>query len=323
MSEHVNTMRSRDNGQFFIDNLRWMLRACGVTEPSAIDKLLAAAHPNGHPSYVWEAPYISHNTTLQMCIPQLEFPISDRPPSVRFGGTLPARAFPTNAVLPDWMDEIRANGKPGEKAGRKKVIFVAQGTVDYDHRNLVVPTIEAFKDDDSVLVVAVLCFKGASLSKYYQLPEQTNGESQSIVFKYQDQNKGSTASMKTDAPKAPLPSNARVAAYLPFDVVLPYADVFVSRTGYGGLQHAVSNGVPMVQGGAGVDKPDIALRVEYAGLGLWLQGHAPRSPEDVRGLVQKVLGDGNFRARAQELKAEAEKFGALDTIDRELRALWE
>lgn len=321
-AEKFNTQRSRETGQLFIDTLKRTLRDCGVVDRSAIDKLLAAAHPEGFPSYAWEAPYVAHNTTLQMCIPQLEWPISDRPASVRFGGTLPTRAIPANIELPEWMEELRANGRPGEKAERKKVIVVAQGTVDYDHRNLVIPTIDAFAGDESVLVVAILCFRGASLAAFYQnAGDATNTAEWKNGLRYLDH--VNAPANGDGGEKPPLPSNARVASYLPFDVVLPYADVFVSRTGYGGLQHAISNGVPMVQGGETLDKPEIGLRVEYAGLGVRLRGYEPAKPETVKDLATKVLGDGKFRARAQELKAEAERFRALDTVEKELRALWE
>lgn len=44
----------------------------------------------------------------------------------------------------------------------------------------------------------------------------------------------------------PLPANARAAAYLPYDELLPRTAVYVTNGGYGGVQYALRHGVPIL-----------------------------------------------------------------------------
>ena len=47
-----------------------------------------------------------------------------------------------------------------------------------------------------------------------------------------------------DAIPGPIPSNARLASYLPFEWILPKVDVFVTNGGYGSVNQAPSFGIP-------------------------------------------------------------------------------
>jgi UDP:flavonoid glycosyltransferase YjiC (YdhE family) len=49
-----------------------------------------------------------------------------------------------------------------------------------------------------------------------------------------------------DAIPGPVPANARLARYLPFEWMLPKADVFVTNGGYGSVKQAMSFGIPLV-----------------------------------------------------------------------------
>lgn len=86
-----------------------------------------------------------------------------------------------------------------------------------------------------------------------------------------------------------------------------------------GFQHAVANGVPIVQAGIGEDKPEIGIRAEWSGLGVYLRA-SPPTPLMVRDAVRKVI-EGPYQARALELKKEAAEFGTLDIVEREVLAL--
>jgi len=59
----------------------------------------------------------------------------------------------------------------------------------------------------------------------------------------------------------PLPSNARIDTFLPYDQLLPHTDVMITNGGFGGVQHALSFGVPLVVAGTTEDKPEVAGRV--------------------------------------------------------------
>lgn len=101
------------------------------------------------------------------------------------------------------------------KREEKKVVFVTQGTVILDYRMLLIPTIEALASEGRYLVLGLLGKRGAEL----------DGTS--------------------------LPANARIVDYLPYDAVLPYADVVVSNGGYGGFMQSVMHGFPMLLAGIG------------------------------------------------------------------------
>lgn len=173
------------------------------------------------------------------------------------------------------------------------MVVVAQGTETPDYNELIIPTMNGLADRDNVVVVAILCCKGASL----------------------------TGQVESDA-AAPikLPSNARVVDYFPYDALLEYADIFVSASGYGGLTHAVGNSVPLVQTGRLLDKADIGRRVEYSGMGVYLEGKI--DPEDVSGAVDKILQDyQGFKDRATKLKEESRNYQPLEILEREILGL--
>ena len=55
----------------------------------------------------------------------------------------------------------------------------------------------------------------------------------------------------------------RVVDYVPFAEIMPYLDVFITNGGYGGVQMALANGVPIVVAGATEDKPEAGARVAW------------------------------------------------------------
>ena len=164
----------------------------------------------------------------------------------------------------------------------RPVVHVSQGTIDnHDFGLLVRPTIEALAGSD-VLVVAA------------------------------------TGGRPIDELGA-LPANARAAEFLPYDLLFPKTDVFVTNAGFGGVQFALSHGVPVVAAGAGADKPDVAMRVQWSGLGLNLRSGSP-TPEAIGEAVKRVLEEPGFRERARELAAHTAELRALDVIEQELAA---
>ncbi|NNN35574.1 glycosyltransferase family 1 protein [Streptomyces sp. S3(2020)] len=159
----------------------------------------------------------------------------------------------------------------------RPVVLVTQGSfANDDLTDLVRPTIDALAGED-VLVVA--------------------------------------ATARADGPAAlgPVPSNARVGGYLPFEELLPHASVLVTNGGYGGVHMALRHGVPLVVGGAGEDKPEIATRVEWSGAGVDLRSGRP-SPEAIRDAVRRVLSEPGPARRAAELRDEFHRYDALAVV---------
>lgn len=101
------------------------------------------------------------------------------------------------------------------------------------------------------------------------------------------------------------PDNVRIAEFLPYRRLLPLVDVMVTNGGYGGVQQAVRHGVPLVVAGATEDKPEVANRVAWAGVGLDLRTGRP-TPGQVRRAVTRVLSDSRFADRAATVRGLAE-----------------
>lgn len=162
----------------------------------------------------------------------------------------------------------------------KPVIVLNQGTVATDPTQLLRPGLAALADQD-VLVVAV-----------------TGGRDPGEL--------------------GPLPANARVERFIPFERLLPKADVLVTNAGFGAVQLALAAGVPIVAAGKTEDKVEVAGRVAYSGAGIDLRTQTPR-PEAIAGAVRLMLGDDRYRRRARELQVEitsaGRELGAVDQLE--------
>jgi UDP:flavonoid glycosyltransferase YjiC (YdhE family) len=91
-----------------------------------------------------------------------------------------------------------------------------------------------------------------------------------------------------------------VAAFLPYDRLLPLTDVMVTNGGWGGVLAATEAGVPLVVAGRTLDKPEIARRVAWAGVGLNLRTGRPK-PQRVRQAVWQALNNPGLRTRTREI----------------------
>ena len=236
--------------------------------------------------------YLCHDAIVQLGVPGFFYPRSDWPAHFSFAGVLPPAEAPAGGWpnLPGWWDEV-ADAATGER--RKKIVVVAQGTVEVDPNDLIVPTVRAMAarcngdDDDNhnAFVVAILGRKGAVLPGGLELP-----------------------------------ANARVVDHLHYDAVLPYASVWVHNGGYGAVQHGIAHGVPMIIAGEGQDKAENAKRVARCGAGVYLGGPAP-GVEAVRAAVGAVLGNKSFRSAAETLRRQSEELSCFDAIERVLLGL--
>ncbi len=149
----------------------------------------------------------------------------------------------------------------------KKVILVTQGTVERDPEKIIVPVLEAFKDSE-YLVIA------------------TTGGSR-------------TKELRNRFPQF----NIIIEDFIPFADVMPYADVYVTNGGYGGVMLAVENKLPLVVGGVHEGKNEINARVGYFGLGINLKTEKP-SVAQVKVAVEKVLRDHSYRRNVMQLSRE-------------------
>lgn len=228
--------------------------------------------------------YTKYDVFMQLGVPSFFFPRADWPDNFKFVGIIPA-AKPVKGwgKLPGWWDDIAT----GTRADGVKVVLVAQGTVECDPEELILPTIRAMAERQDVLVVAILGRRGASLPT-------RDGK--------------------------PLPCNARVTDYLHYDAVLPHAQAWVHNGGMGAVQHGIAHGVPMVVAGEGQDKTENAKRMAYSGAGVDLATARPDAG-DVRKAVEDVLDMPSYRERVEVLRKEADQFDCYSAVERALSKL--
>ncbi|KAI1138367.1 glycosyltransferase family 1 protein [Hypoxylon sp. FL0543] len=244
------------------------------------------------------ANYTCHETILQLGVPSFEYPRCDWPPGFEFAGLVqgPPKSTPqiqatsSDPQIPWWPDLVSnsaidnsSNNNPDKKRKKKVVVVVAQGTVEINPHDLIIPTLRAFASRDDVYVVAILGWKGASLSGY----------------------------------DVEIPSNARVADYLSYDAALAHADVWVHNAGFGAVNHGIANGVPMVVAGEGMDKTENSRRVAWAGIGVDLRCAQP-SAEQVREGVERVIQDEQFTRRVRELQKESKDMDCFGMVHNKL-----
>jgi UDP:flavonoid glycosyltransferase YjiC (YdhE family) len=150
--------------------------------------------------------------------------------------------------------------------GSRPVIHVTQGTVaNTDYDQVIAPALRALADDDVLVVVA------------------TGGRPLDTL--------------------PPLPANARVATFLPYDELLPRTAVYVTNGGYGGVQYALRYGVPIVTTGGKEDKPEVGARVAWSGVGRRFRTERP-SPRALRRAILAVLADLRYRNASRRLAAD-------------------
>lgn len=167
----------------------------------------------------------------------------------------------------------------------KRIVAVSQGSLALKYSDLIIPTMNALKGFSDVLVVVALGKKGATLLEGTVVPE-----------------------------------NARVADFIPFDDLLPHCAVFVTNGGYGAFQHAISNGTPLVIAGVSEDKPEVAARAEWAGIGINLRTGSP-SVEQVRSAVVEVFDNDRYKARCRELEEEMKGYDPIEVVERSIQDL--
>jgi UDP:flavonoid glycosyltransferase YjiC (YdhE family) len=157
--------------------------------------------------------------------------------------------------------------------GGRPVVHVTQGTVTTESEQLLIPAIKALTDENVLVVVTT----GGK-------PVETLGLTE-------------------------LPANVRVESFIPHYHLLSHVSVMVTNGGYGGVQIALANSVPLVVAGATEDKPEVANRVAWSGTGINLKTNTP-TEEQVREAVRKILADPVYRDNARALGAKLNRYDA-------------
>jgi UDP:flavonoid glycosyltransferase YjiC (YdhE family) len=205
---------------------------------------------------------------LATTTPALEFPRANLPPSVKFVGPLLPETADGDWVRPPWWDELLSHP-------RESVIHVTQGTVAENSDMLVKPALRALEHVPGILVVITLTARDAA-----------------------------TAFPTDGADK--LPSNVRVAEFVPHTRLLPHVGIMVTNAGFGGVLAALSCGVPLVCAGRTEDKAEVTARVVWSGAGLDLGTNRP-TEDAIRRAVLAVKADARYAKAAQRVQADFAK----------------
>jgi MGT family glycosyltransferase len=217
---------------------------------------------------------------LQIGTPGFEYKRSNMSKHVHFvGALLPYRS---TASGKHWFDK-RLNGYD-------RVLLVTQGTVEKDIEKLLVPTLEAFKGSDHL----VICTTGGS---------------------------------RTEELRKRFPhGNLIIEDFIPFGDVMPYADVYITNGGYGGVMLGIENELPQVVAGVHEGKNEINARVGYFKLGVNLKTEKP-TPEQLKKAVLKVISYPAYKANVKKLATEFSHFDpneiATEFVVRTLKSVQE
>ena len=161
-----------------------------------------------------------------------------------------------------------------ELDGSRKIVLVTQGTLaNHNFDLLIAPTLSALANESDILVVAT------------------------------------AGGRPVEAIPGIIPSNARLASYLPFEWLLPRVDVLVTNGGYGSVNQAMSFGIPLVTAGTTEDKADINARVAWSGVGINLATNEP-TREALHKAIRAVIDQPTYRLHASQM---AQAFASIDT----------
>jgi UDP:flavonoid glycosyltransferase YjiC (YdhE family) len=206
---------------------------------------------------IFDALYRKSRLVLQSGTPGFEYPRRDLSANIRFVGPL----------LPHDAGKKKAFGYFEKLEQYAKVILVTQGTVEKDPEKIIVPTLEAFKGTDCLVIA-------------------TTGGSQ-------------TKTLQARYPHA----NLIIEDYIPFGEVMPYCHAYVTNGGYGGVLLSIQHQLPLVAAGEHEGKNEINARIGYFKIGVNLKSEKPTAAQ-VRAGVAEVLGNPVYKRNIQALGNE-------------------
>ena len=201
------------------------------------------------------------NLVLQTGTPGFEYQRTDLSPNYKFVG--PLLPYSPTKQLQHWNNP--------KLLKFKKVVLVTQGTVEKDETKLLVPTLEALRNTDYLVVVTTGGSKTEELKKQFDAP------------------------------------NVIIEDYIPFSDIMPHADVYVTNGGMGGVQQSIQYKLPMVTAGVHEGKNEICARVVYFKLGINLKTERPSSKQ-IRDAVGQVVNNTHYRKNIAALSQEFSRY---------------
>ncbi|KAK3935166.1 cytochrome P450 [Diplogelasinospora grovesii] len=169
------------------------------------------------------------------------------------------------------------------------VVGVTQGTLATNPKLLIVPTIRALATCPQVMLI--------------------------VMTPYADELRA----------QVEMPDNVHLAKWVPYHLLFPKLRILITNGGYGGINQALTFGVPLICAGRTEDHTDTSARVAWIGAGVDLQTSNP-SPKQMKRAVDAVLEDDRYRRNARRVGDELLNLGgatkaceALEELVKETR----
>lgn len=245
-------------GKTFHALLRVLFKKLLLRKPNRLMQRMMDYYGLPHDNlFLFDLPARKADLLLQIGTPSFEYYRSDLSATVAYIGALPpaAESYPKE----NWFDRRLLEFE--------RVVLVTQGTVEKDVNKLILPTLEAFKDSNTLVV----CTTGGV----------------------------KTRELRTQFPHR----NLIIEDFIPFADVMPFADAFVTNGGYGGVMLAIENMLPMVAAGVHEGKNEICARIGYFRYGINLKTETPR-PAQIKNAVDRVTANPVYKANVEKLCQE-------------------
>jgi MGT family glycosyltransferase len=150
----------------------------------------------------------------------------------------------------------------------KRLILVTQGTVaNRDFGQVIAPALVALGGRDDVTIIVT------------------------------------TGGQPVESIPVAIPSNARIASFLPYAQIMPEIDLLITNGGYGTVNMALSHGIPIISAGLTEDKEEVSAHVQWSGAGIDLRANQA-NPEAIKHAVDEIFTQPSYRERARQLSLE-------------------
>jgi MGT family glycosyltransferase len=244
--------------------LRWLVKKIVISEPNRLLQRMLEKYGIEH-NNIFLFDLLSHKADLilQSGTPGFEYKRTDLSKNTRFIGPLLPYSNKQKETL--WFDERLTQ--------YKRIVLVTQGTVEKDPAKIIIPTLEAFKETDTLVVCTTGGSRTAELKKQYAH------------------------------------HNIIIEDFIPFADVMPYADVYITNGGYGGVMLGIENKLPMVVAGVHEGKNEICARIGYLGYGINLRTETP-SPYQLERAVDEAIDNPIYKMNIEMLSREFEFYNA-------------
>ena len=213
-------------------------------------------------SLLFDIPAQESDVFLQSGSTGFEYPRTDMPAKLKFVGPLHGYRSEKKEASYEWRHKLQEF---------EKLILITQGTFEPDHSKLILPTLEALKDEPYLLIVA---------TGYHHTKE--------LRAKYPQ-------------------SNIVIEDFIDFDFIMPKADVYITNGGYGGVLLAIDYALPMVAAGINEGKNEICARIGYFKLGVNLKTEKPAS-QKIKEAVEEVLNNREYQQNVMKLRDEFRQY---------------